>query len=46
VQGAAVGRPDIMAGRRLLTLTEGMTGTIEGMVINAKNTLEDPPRQS
>jgi len=39
------GRTPHSDSRRLLTLTEAMTGTIEGMGINAKNTLEDPPRQ-
>jgi opacity protein-like surface antigen len=34
-----------MAGRRRLTLAEGMTGTIGGVVINAKNTLQDHYRR-
>ena len=35
--GAAVGRPDLMAGRTSLTLAEGMTGMMEGVFINVKN---------
>ena len=34
---AAVGRPDLMAGRTSLTLAEGMTGMLEGVFINVKN---------
>ena len=34
---AAVGRPDLMAGRTSLTLAEGMTGMMEGVFINVKN---------
>ena len=33
----AVGRPDLMAGRKSLTLAEGMTGMLEGVFINVKN---------
>jgi arylsulfatase len=33
----AVGRPDIMGGRKSLTLAEGMTGMLEGVFINVKN---------
>jgi arylsulfatase A-like enzyme len=34
---AAVGRPDLMAGRTSLTLAEGMAGMMEGVFINVKN---------
>lgn len=34
---AAVGRPDLMAGRTSLTLGEGMTGMMENVFINVKN---------
>jgi arylsulfatase len=34
---AAVGRPDLMAGRSSLTLAEGMAGMTEGVFINVKN---------
>jgi arylsulfatase len=34
---AAVGRPDLMAGRNLLTLAEGMSGMMEGVFVNVKN---------
>ncbi len=34
---AAVGRPDLMAGRTSLTLAEGMTGMTENVFINLKN---------
>jgi len=34
---AAVGRPDLMAGRTSLTLAEGMSGMLEGVFINVKN---------
>jgi len=34
---AAVGRPDLLAGRTSLTLAEGMTGMMEGVFINVKN---------
>ena len=34
---AAVGRPDLMAGRTSLTLAEGMSGLMEGVFINVKN---------
>jgi arylsulfatase len=33
----AVGRPDLMAGRKSLTLAEGMTGMLEGVFVNVKN---------
>jgi arylsulfatase len=34
---AAVGRPDLMAGRTSLTLAEGMAGMLENVFINVKN---------
>jgi arylsulfatase len=34
---AAVGRPDLMAGRSSLTVAEGMTGMLENVFINVKN---------
>ncbi len=34
---AMVGRPDLMAGRTSLTLSEGMTGMMENVFINVKN---------
>jgi len=37
MDGAAVGRPDLMAGRTSLTLAEGMTGMMEGVIVNVKN---------
>ena len=37
MDGAAVGRPDLMAGRNSMTLAEGMTGMMEGVFINVKN---------
>jgi arylsulfatase len=37
MDGAAVGRPDLMAGRTSLTLAEGMTGMMESVFINVKN---------
>jgi arylsulfatase len=37
LDGAAVGRPDLMAGRTSLTLAEGMTGMMESVFINVKN---------
>ena len=37
MDGAAVGRPDLMAGRTSMTLAEGMTGMMEGVFINVKN---------
>jgi arylsulfatase len=37
LDGAAVGRPDLMGGRTSLTLAEGMTGMMEGVIINVKN---------
>ncbi len=33
----AVGRPDLMAGRKSLTLADGMTGMMENVFINVKN---------
>jgi arylsulfatase len=32
-----VGRPDLMAGRTSINLSEGMTGMLEGVFINVKN---------
>jgi arylsulfatase len=37
LDGATVGRPDLMAGRNSLTLAEGMTGMMEGVFVNVKN---------
>ncbi len=37
LDGAAVGRPDLMAGRTSMTLGEGMTGMMEGVFVNVKN---------
>jgi arylsulfatase len=37
LDAAAVGRPDLMAGRTSMTLAEGMTGMLEGAFINVKN---------
>jgi arylsulfatase A-like enzyme len=37
LDGAAVGRPDLMAGRKSVTLAEGMTGMLEGVFVNVKN---------
>ena len=37
LDGASVGRPDLMAGRNSMTLAEGMTGMMEGVFINVKN---------
>jgi arylsulfatase len=37
MDGKAVGRPDLMAGRTSLTLSEGMTGLMESVFINVKN---------
>ena len=37
LDGATVGRPDLMAGRTTLTLAEGMTGMMEGVFVNVKN---------
>jgi arylsulfatase len=33
----AVGRPDLMGGRKSLVLAEGMTGMMEGVFVNVKN---------
>lgn len=37
MNAAAVGRPDLMAGRTVLTVHEGMTGMSEPVFINTKN---------
>jgi arylsulfatase A-like enzyme len=37
LDGALVGRPDLMAGRTSMTLAEGMTGMMESVFINVKN---------
>ena len=37
MDGATVGRPDLMAGRNSMTLAEGMTGMMEGVFVNVKN---------
>ena len=37
LDSAAVGRPDLMAGRKTLVLAEGMTGMLEGIFPNVKN---------
>ena len=37
LDGAAVGRPDLMGGRTSITLAEGMTGMMEGVFLNVKN---------
>ncbi len=37
VNAAAVGQPNLMAGRTSLTLAEGMAGLMEGVFINVKN---------
>ncbi|MFN9031400.1 MAG: arylsulfatase [Betaproteobacteria bacterium] len=37
LDGAAVGRPDLMAGRKSIALAEGMTGMMEGVFPNVKN---------
>jgi arylsulfatase A-like enzyme len=37
LDGASVGRPDLMAGRTSMTLAEGMTGMMESVFINVKN---------
>ena len=37
LNAALVGRPDLMAGRRSLTVYEGMTGMSENVFINIKN---------
>lgn len=36
--GKLVGRPDLMSGRTSLTLSQGMTGMMESVFINVKNT--------
>ncbi len=36
-RAAAVGRPDLMAGRTSMTLAEGMTGMLESVFLNVKN---------
>ncbi|MGD9309970.1 MAG: sulfatase-like hydrolase/transferase, partial [Desulfosarcina sp.] len=37
VNAAIAGRPDLMAGRKSITLAEGMTGMTENVFINIKN---------
>jgi arylsulfatase len=37
LDGAAVGRPDLMGGRTSITLSEGMTGMMEPVFPNVKN---------
>jgi arylsulfatase len=37
LDGALVGRPDLMGGRTSMTLAEGMTGMMESVFINVKN---------
>jgi arylsulfatase A-like enzyme len=37
LDGALVGRPDLMAGRTSMTLAPGMTGMMESVFINVKN---------
>ena len=37
MDGAAVGRPDLMGGRTSITLSEGMTGMMEAVFPNVKN---------
>jgi arylsulfatase len=37
INGALVGRPDLMEGRTSLTLAEGMTGMTENVFLNIKN---------
>jgi arylsulfatase len=37
LNAAAVGRPDLMAGRTSMTLADGMTGMMESVFINVKN---------
>jgi len=37
LNGAAVGRPDMMEGRTSITLAEGMTGMMESVFLNVKN---------
>jgi len=37
INGALVGRPDVMQGRTSLTLAEGMTGMTENVFLNIKN---------
>ena len=37
LDGAAVGRPDLMGGRKSMTLAEGIAGMMEGVFINVKN---------
>jgi arylsulfatase len=37
INGALVGRPDLMAGRTSLTLAEGMSGMTENVFLNVKN---------
>ena len=37
LDGASVGRPDLMGGRTSITLAEGMEGMMEGVFLNVKN---------
>jgi arylsulfatase len=37
LDGASVGRPDLMGSRTSMTLAEGMTGMMEGVFLNVKN---------
>jgi arylsulfatase len=37
LDGAAVGRPDLMGSRTSMTLAEGMTGMMESVFLNVKN---------
>jgi arylsulfatase A-like enzyme len=37
MNGAAVGRPDLMGKRTSMTLAEGMTGMLESVFVNVKN---------
>jgi arylsulfatase len=37
INGALVGRPDVMGSRTSITLAEGMTGMTEGVFLNIKN---------
>jgi arylsulfatase len=37
LDGALVGRPDLMGGRTSITLAEGMAGMTEGVFLNVKN---------
>jgi arylsulfatase len=37
INGALVGRPDVMGDRTSITLADGMTGMLEGVFLNIKN---------